>query len=113
MCEHSCPPCGFELDRDWNAVLNVKSRGLEKLRMVHSKEAYSESQSDSDELRKSLRDFRTPVKTTAAVGPLTVSASRICRGNPDREPDHAPQVSARTTPTRPASQQRIREYALV
>ncbi|WP_254811042.1 RNA-guided endonuclease InsQ/TnpB family protein [Natronosalvus amylolyticus] len=35
--EHSCPSCGFELDRDWNAALNVKSRGLEKLGVVHSK----------------------------------------------------------------------------
>ena len=36
--EHSCPSCGFELDRDWNAALNVKSRGLEKLGVVHSKD---------------------------------------------------------------------------
>jgi putative transposase len=31
--EHSCPSCGFELDRDWNAALNVVQRGLEKLGM--------------------------------------------------------------------------------
>ena len=29
--EHSCPSCGFELDRDWNAALNVVQRGLKKL----------------------------------------------------------------------------------
>jgi len=29
--EHSCPSCGFEVDRDWNASLNVLSRGLEAL----------------------------------------------------------------------------------
>nr|WP_233340440.1 transposase [Haloprofundus sp. MHR1] len=34
--EHSCPTCGFELDRDWNAALNVRSRGLKKLGVVHS-----------------------------------------------------------------------------
>jgi putative transposase len=34
--EHSCPACGFELDRDWNAALNVISRGLDKLGVVHS-----------------------------------------------------------------------------
>ncbi len=28
--EHSCPTCGFETDRDWNAALNVRSRGLSK-----------------------------------------------------------------------------------
>jgi len=55
--EHSCPSCGFELDRDWNAALNVKSRGLSELGVVHSKS--------------------TPVKTATAVDPLTVSASRV------------------------------------
>lgn len=34
--EHSCPSCGFELDRDWNAALNVLQRGLNKLGVVHS-----------------------------------------------------------------------------
>ena len=34
--EHSCPTCGFETDRDWNAALNVLSRGLAKLGVVHS-----------------------------------------------------------------------------
>jgi len=29
--EHSCPSCGFKLDRDWNAALNVVQRGLNKL----------------------------------------------------------------------------------
>ncbi|MFP9193965.1 RNA-guided endonuclease InsQ/TnpB family protein, partial [Natrialbaceae archaeon A-CW1-1] len=55
--EHSCPSCGFELDRDWNAALNVKSRGLEKLGVVHSK--------------------GTPVKTATAVDVRSVSASRV------------------------------------
>ncbi|ELY95692.1 transposase, IS605 OrfB family protein [Natrialba hulunbeirensis JCM 10989] len=55
--EHSCPACGFELERDWNAALNVKSRGLEKLGVVHSK--------------------ATPVETATAVDPITVSASRV------------------------------------
>ena len=34
--EHSCPSCGFELDRDWNAALNVVQDGLSKLGVVHS-----------------------------------------------------------------------------
>lgn len=55
--EHSCPACGFELDRDWNAALNVQSRGLEKLGVVHSEE--------------------TPVETATAVETISVSASRV------------------------------------
>ncbi len=55
--EHSCPSCGFELDRDWNAALNVQSRGLSKLGVVHSK--------------------ATPVKTATAVDAFSVSASRV------------------------------------
>ena len=33
--EHSCPSCGVETDGDWNAALNVLSRGLSKLGVVH------------------------------------------------------------------------------
>ncbi|MEZ3170119.1 transposase [Halorubrum sp. RMP-47] len=31
--EHSCPACGFEMDRDANAALNILSRGFEKLEL--------------------------------------------------------------------------------
>jgi len=34
--EHSCPACGLELDRDWNAALNVLERGLRKLGLGQS-----------------------------------------------------------------------------
>ncbi len=34
--EHSCPSCGFETDRDYNAALNVKRRGLQKLGLGQS-----------------------------------------------------------------------------
>ncbi len=34
--EHSCPACGFEMDRDANAALNILSRGFEKLGVGHS-----------------------------------------------------------------------------
>jgi len=55
--EHSCPACGFELDRDWNAALNIKSRGLDRLGVVHSES--------------------TPVETVTAMDTLAVSASRV------------------------------------
>jgi putative transposase len=55
--EHSCPSCGFELDRDWNASLNVLSRGLDKLGVVHSED--------------------TPVETATTVDAFSVSASRV------------------------------------
>ncbi|MFC6992344.1 RNA-guided endonuclease InsQ/TnpB family protein [Haladaptatus sp. GCM10025707] len=62
--EHSCPSCGFELDRDWNAALNVLSRGLKKLGVVHSED--------------------TPVETAIAVSTdggesssIVVDASRV------------------------------------
>lgn len=34
--EHSCPACGFEGDRDYNAALNVQERGLARLGGEHS-----------------------------------------------------------------------------
>jgi len=58
--EHSCPSCGFETDRDYNAALNVWERGLKKLGVVHSE--------------------TTPVETGIAVdgeGSSSVSASAV------------------------------------
>ena len=55
--ERSCPSCGFTRDRDWNASLNVLSRGLETLGVVHSEE--------------------TPVETATTVETRAVSASRV------------------------------------
>ena len=34
--EHSCPSCGFEVDRDYNAALNIWERGLAALGVGHS-----------------------------------------------------------------------------
>jgi len=41
--EHSCPSCGFETDRDYNAALNVWERGLDKLGVVHSEDTPAET----------------------------------------------------------------------
>ncbi len=34
--EHSCPSCGFEADRDWNAAYNILSRGIKHVGVGHS-----------------------------------------------------------------------------
>ena len=75
--EHSCPACGFELGRDFNASLSVLSRGLAKLGVGHSEATSSESPCDSDGLGKSHSDFRTPVETATSVDSVSVSASRV------------------------------------
>ncbi|WP_181693522.1 RNA-guided endonuclease TnpB family protein, partial [Natronomonas sp. LN261] len=65
--EHSCPSCGFEVDRDWNAAFNIQQRGWNRLGVVHSED--------------------TPAETATATDTLEVSASRVCRGNLDRLSD--------------------------
>ena len=74
--EHSCPACGFEADRDANAAWNVLLRGLTDLGVGHSEGTSSESE-DSDGLRKSLSDFRTPVETALPAGTAVVPAKRV------------------------------------
>jgi len=60
--EHSCPACGFTMDRDANAAINILSRGLETIGMGHSKSTSSESRSDSD-VRTRAPLSLTPVET--------------------------------------------------
>ena len=55
--EHSCPACGFEVDRDANAAWNVLSRGLSKLEVGHSE--------------------GTPVETALPPGTAVVPAKRV------------------------------------
>ena len=81
--EHSCLTCGFELDRDWNAALNVLSRGLSKLGVVHS-EATSPEIEDFWCANESRSDSSTPVETATAVSTdggeyssIVVDASRV------------------------------------
>ena len=74
--EHSCPACGFEADRDANAAWNILFRGLTELGVGHSEGTSSESE-DSDGLRKSLGDFRTPVETALPAGTVVVPVKRI------------------------------------
>ncbi len=74
--KHSCPSCGFTADRDWNAAWNILSRGIKQLGAGRSESTSSESRSDSDGLRKSLCDFRTPVETALPTGTHSVPAKR-------------------------------------
>ncbi|OIB56853.1 RNA-guided endonuclease InsQ/TnpB family protein [Natrialba sp. SSL1] len=73
--EHSCPSCGFELDRDWNAALNIQQRGWTRLGVVHSEVTPAETAtvlrtegSDGPHENSVLVD---------AVDTLSVSASRV------------------------------------
>jgi putative transposase len=75
--EHSCPACGFEADRDANAAWNILSRGLTDLGVGHSEGTSSESPCDSDGLRKSRSDFRTPVETALPADTAVVSAKCV------------------------------------
>ena len=81
--EHLCPTCGFEVDRDWNAALDVLNRGLAKLGVVHSEATSSEPHGDSDvRMRASLS--LTPVEAATTVSTdggdslsIVVDASRV------------------------------------
>ena len=47
--EHLCPSCGFELDRDWNAALNIVQRGLNKLGVGDAEETLVETGTTVDD----------------------------------------------------------------
>ncbi|AFZ72754.1 RNA-guided endonuclease InsQ/TnpB family protein [Natronobacterium gregoryi] len=75
--EHACPSCGFTADRDWNAAWNILSRGIKQVGAGRSESTSSESPCDSDGLRKSRSDFRTPVETALPTGTTSVPAKRV------------------------------------
>ncbi|WP_101296025.1 RNA-guided endonuclease InsQ/TnpB family protein [Halegenticoccus soli] len=75
--EHSCPTCGFTADRDWNGAWNILRRGIKKVGAGRSESPSSESHRDSDRLRKSWNDFRTPVEAALPTGTIVVPAQRV------------------------------------
>jgi len=73
--EHSCPACGFKMDRDANAAINILSRGFGQLGVEHA-EGTSPEIGDfwcANEVRS---DSSTPVETALAVD-TPVSAQRV------------------------------------
>ncbi|WP_256403805.1 RNA-guided endonuclease InsQ/TnpB family protein [Halorubrum salinum] len=74
VCEHSCPACGFEADRDANAAWNILSRGLEDIGVGHSES--------------------TPVETALPTDTDSVSVKRVVEtGSPTLKERTASAVS--------------------
>jgi len=61
--EHSCPSCGFETDRDYNAALNIWERGLAKLGVVHSEGTPAETGTAVEPEKSSSVSASTVVET--------------------------------------------------
>jgi putative transposase len=61
--EHSCPSCGFECARDWNAALNVRDRGLRELELGQSECTPAETGATVDTTHHESVSARTVVET--------------------------------------------------
>jgi len=61
--DHSCPACGFEADRDYNAALNVWERGLKTLGVVHSEATPAETGTAVEPGESSAVSARAVVET--------------------------------------------------
>ena len=59
--EHSCPSCGFEVDRDYNAALEVKRLGLHQLGIDSSAQDVGQGMAESTPAETALpRDTEAP-----------------------------------------------------
>ena len=52
--EHSCPACGFKADRDYNAALEIKRLGLEKLGVEQDTNAVGQGMAESTPVETAL-----------------------------------------------------------
>jgi len=66
MREHSCPACGFETDRDYNAALEIKRLGLKKLGVETNTKPVGQGMAES-----------TPVETALPTDTTQMSAKRV------------------------------------
>lgn len=71
--EHSCPTCGFEMDRDANAATTILSRGLSKIGM---------GQAES-----------TPVETAVLTSTVSVDANRVVEPGSPALKERAPSAN--------------------
>jgi len=88
----SCPACGFEMDRDANAAINILSRGVEQLGVGHA-EGTSPEISDFWCANEARSDSSMPVETALPVD-TPVSAKRVVEtGSPTLKERTAKAVS--------------------
>jgi putative transposase len=81
--EHSCPACGFEADRDYNAALEIKRRGLEELGIKDSTADLGQGMAES-----------TPAETALPGESTQISSKRVVEtGNPTLKERTAAAVS--------------------
>ena len=90
--EHSCPSCGFELDRDWNASINVLERGLELL-----EERLGEQLGLGQSEVERLKETGTAVGS-GSIGESVPASTVVETGSP-RENKGSPSLKSRTVAT--------------
>jgi putative transposase len=65
--EHSCPACGFEANRDYNAALEIKRRCLEKLGIGNSTADVGQGMAESTPAETALPGENTPISPKRVV----------------------------------------------
>ncbi|MEF8781921.1 MAG: transposase [Haloarculaceae archaeon] len=76
--EHSCPSCGFETDRDHNAALEIKRRGLTKLGVEHSPAEIGPGGTESTPAETALPTSATGGSSTGVDAKCVVETGSPC-----------------------------------